>query len=117
MGPHRRVARAASRGVSRRPGCAPESAGRRRLRRASGRRNAGSAMSAPDSAFVFNIVWTGRVFPYLKYFVASQMAQSGARFRFVSNGCPPDQVRLMKEFASAHADRIVEVLVTSATMD
>jgi len=74
-------------------------------------------MSAPDQAFVFNIVWTGRVFPYLKYFVASQMGQSEARFRFVSNGCPPDQIALMEEFAGKHSDRIVEVFVAASTME
>jgi hypothetical protein len=81
------------------------------------RRAAGGAVSAPDSAFVFNIVWTGRVFPYLKYFVASQMAQSDARFRFISNGCPPEQITLMEEFAGKHADRIVEVFVAAPTME
>ena len=70
----------------------------------------------PDEAFVFNIVWTGSVFPYLRYFVASQIAESGARFRFVVNGCPPDQIRLMERFAERHGDRVVEVLVTSPTM-
>jgi hypothetical protein len=74
-------------------------------------------MSAPDQGFVFNIVWTGSVFPYLKHFVVSQMRHSDARVRFVANGCPPDQVEMMREFASAHADRVVEVFVSSWSMD
>ena len=43
-----------------------------------------------EADLVFNVVWTGTVFPFLQYFVASQIAQSEARFRFVANGCPPD---------------------------
>jgi hypothetical protein len=69
-----------------------------------------------ESAFVFNIVWTGSAFPYLCHFVASQVRHSGARFRFVANGCPPDQVRLMEEFVAATAGRVVEVFVSSTTM-
>jgi hypothetical protein len=37
------------------------------------------------------------------------MGQSGARFRFVTNGCPPEGIALLREFAEAHPDRIVEV--------
>ena len=62
---------------------------------------------------VFNIVWTGTVFPYLRPFVASQIAQSEARFRFVANGCPATQVALMEEFREDHAGRVVEVLDVS----
>ena len=51
--------------------------------------------AAPDEEFVFNIVWTGKVFTYLRYFVASQIAQSEARFRFVVNGCPPEKIALI----------------------
>lgn len=71
---------------------------------------------APDDAFVFNIVWTGTVFTHLRYLVASQMAHSRARFRFLANGCPSEQVALMERFAERHPDRVVEVLVTSPTM-
>jgi hypothetical protein len=74
-------------------------------------------VTPPESDFVFNVVWTGSVFPYLRYFVASQMRHSDARFRFVANGCPPDQVGLMEEFAGVHADRIVEVFVASTSME
>jgi hypothetical protein len=70
----------------------------------------------PDEAFVFNIVWTGSVFTYLRFFVASQIAQSRARFRFLGNGCPPEQLRMMERFAARFPGRVVEVLETSAEM-
>lgn len=70
---------------------------------------------APDDAFVFNIVWTGTVFTYLRYFVASQIDHSAARFRFVVNGCPTEQVELMEQFADGH-DQVVEVLTVSSDM-
>jgi hypothetical protein len=73
-------------------------------------------VTTSDPAFVFNIVWTGSVFPYLRHFVASQMRYSGARFRFVSNGCPPDQVRHMEEFARTRPDRVIEVFESSTIM-
>jgi len=74
-------------------------------------------MSAPaEESLVFNIVWTGSVFRYLRYFVASQMHHSRARFRFVANGCPDDQIDLMERFAADQPDRIVEVLDVSSTM-
>lgn len=75
-------------------------------------------MSDPpaDRSFVFNIVWTGSVFAYLRYFVASQIAQSDARFRFLGNGCPPEQLRMMERFAERQPDRVVEVLETSPEM-
>jgi hypothetical protein len=69
----------------------------------------------PDEAFVFNVVWTGSVFTYLQYFVASQIGQSGARFRFVANGCPPDQIELMERFSADH-EQVVEVLDVSTDM-
>lgn len=63
---------------------------------------------------VFNIVWTGTVFGYLRYFVASQMAHSDAAFRFVANGCPAEEISRMERFAERHADRVVDVLVLSS---
>lgn len=69
-----------------------------------------------ERSLVFNIVWTGTVFTYLRWFVASQLAESEARFRFVVNGCPPEQVAAMEEFAAAYPDRVVEVLETSPKM-
>lgn len=70
----------------------------------------------PERSLVFNIVWTGEVFTYLKYFVASQIDHSEARFRFVVNGCPPAQVAEMEAFAAAHPGRVVEVLEVSEEM-
>jgi hypothetical protein len=73
-------------------------------------------VSAPaERDVVFNVVWTGTVFPYLRHFVASQLAHSDARFRFVANGCPRDQIELMDRWASAHPGRVVEVLDVSPT--
>jgi hypothetical protein len=70
-----------------------------------------------ESGFVFNIVWAGSVFPYLRHFVGSQLRHSDARFRFVANGCAPDQMRLMEEFAAANAPRVIEVFVSSESME
>jgi hypothetical protein len=69
-----------------------------------------------EDHFVFNVVITGKVFTYLRYFVASQVAQSKARFRFVANGCAPDQIPLMEAFAARLPDRVVEVAVVSEDM-
>jgi hypothetical protein len=74
-------------------------------------------VTIPESAFVFNVVWTGSDFTYLHHLVASQLRHSEARFRFVANGCPPDQVRLMESFAAASDRRVIDVFVSSATMD
>ena len=70
-----------------------------------------------EETFVFNVVWTGSVFTYLRYFVASQIAQSSARFRFVANGCPPSQIGLMEKFRAQHPDRVVEVLKVRDRME
>lgn len=67
----------------------------------------------PESSLVFNIVWTGEVFPYLRYFTDSLLDHSEARYRFVANGCPPDQIALMDAFRRDHPDRVVEVLDVS----
>jgi hypothetical protein len=69
-----------------------------------------------DDGFVFNVVWTGTVFTYLRYFVASQIVQTGARFRFIVNGCPPEQVALIREFQARRPERVVEVMVVSDEM-
>ena len=53
-------------------------------------------MRPRDEDLVFNVVWTGTVFTFLRHFVASQMAHCGARYRFVANGCPPEQIELME---------------------
>jgi hypothetical protein len=73
-------------------------------------------VTLPELDFVFNIVLTGSTFSYLRHLVGSQLRHSDARFRFVANGCPPDQVRLMDEFAAAHAEQVIEVFVSSASM-
>ena len=74
------------------------------------------ASAAPDASFVFNIVWVGEVFDYLQYFVESQIAQSGARFRFLSNGCGAVQLEKMEAFAARHPGRVIEVIETSKEM-
>jgi hypothetical protein len=61
----------------------------------------------------FNVVWTGNSFHYLQYFVASQIAHSESRFRFVVNGCAPSQLAEMQAAGARHPDRIVEVLEVS----
>lgn len=71
---------------------------------------------APDHTFVYNVVWTGSVFTYLRYFVASQIDHSTARFRFLGNGCPPEQLAMMERFAERQPDRVIEVLETSPKM-
>ncbi len=75
-------------------------------------------MNAPaEESLVFNVVWTGGVFTYLRYFVASQMICSDARFRFVANGCAPGQLELIHAFATKHPDRVLEVFESSTTME
>lgn len=66
-----------------------------------------------ESQVVFNVVWTGDVFDHLSTFVASQMAHSGARYRFLANACPPAQIDAMQAFASQRPGRVVEVLEVS----
>jgi hypothetical protein len=63
----------------------------------------------PDDV-VLNVVWTGETFTYLHPFAASQVAQGDARYRFVGNSCPPEQLELMQRFADRHPGRVVEVL-------
>ena len=69
-----------------------------------------------EASLVFNVVWTGTVFTYLRSFVASQMYYCDARYRFVANGCPPDQIEQMHQFRAGWPDRVVEVLETSDAM-
>lgn len=69
-----------------------------------------------EDRFVYNIVWTGTVFTYLRYFVASQIAHSDARFRFVANGCPPEQIALMEDYRRMMPERVCEVLVARDEM-
>ncbi|MEZ5246734.1 MAG: hypothetical protein R2707_16685 [Acidimicrobiales bacterium] len=62
---------------------------------------------------VFNVVWAGTVFPYLRFFVESQMAHSDARFRFVANACPASELALLEQFADVHP-QVVEVFEVSS---
>lgn len=66
-----------------------------------------------EDEFVFNVVWTGTDFTYLRLFIASQIAQSEARFRFVANGCTREQIESMERFAALHPQRVTEVLDVS----
>jgi hypothetical protein len=62
---------------------------------------------------VFNVVWTGSSFTYLYPFVSSLIDHSEARFRFVANDCPPDQIARMEAYAEVRPDRVVDVLDVS----
>lgn len=75
-----------------------------------------SATRGSSADCVFNVVWTGAVFAYLKYFVCSLIRHSDARFRFVANGCTPESIDEMERFADLHSDAIVEVLDVSSEM-
>lgn len=66
-----------------------------------------------EEQLVFNLVWTGTVFDTLQVFVLSQMAHSDARFRFVANACPPEQIAKMERFAARFPDRVTDVTVAS----
>lgn len=66
-----------------------------------------------EDRFVFNVVWTGRVFDQLQLFTSSLLAHSDARFRFIANQCPPDQLTAMERYAERHDGRVVEVIDVS----
>ena len=66
-----------------------------------------------EGQLVFNLVWTGTVFDTLQVFVLSQMANSDARFRFIANACPPEQIAKMERFAARFPDRVTDVTVAS----
>jgi hypothetical protein len=63
---------------------------------------------------VFNIVVTGRVFWHLRFFVCSLVHNSDARFRFVANGCTPETLALLEDYADGHPGRVVEILDVSS---
>ena len=67
----------------------------------------------PDAQPVFNIVVTGRVFWHLRYFVCSLVHNCDAQFRFVANGCAPETLALLDDYAAAHPGRVVEMLDVS----
>jgi hypothetical protein len=69
---------------------------------------------APEEArFVFNVVVTPGTFRYLRLFTRSLIVHSTVRIRIASNGCPSDELQLMRAFASEH-DRRVEVFQLSS---
>ncbi len=72
------------------------------------------ARTAPTSErdLVFNLVWTGDVYQYLRYFVDTQLVYSDARFRFIANACTTRSIEQMRAAADAE-ERIVEVMVVS----
>jgi hypothetical protein len=73
-------------------------------------------VTGADDRFTFNVVWCGTTFEWLGHFVASQIANSGARFRFVANGCPPEEIARMERFAEGN-DRVIEVVAATTTME
>ena len=64
----------------------------------------------PESDLVFNLVWTGGVYRYQRYFFFSLLDQTECRFRFIANNCTPTSVAEMTAFAEAVPDRVVEVI-------
>lgn len=66
-----------------------------------------------ENSLVFNVVWTGDVFPYLRFFVESLLAKSEARFRYIANGCTPSSIKAMQSVQSKSPERIVEVVDVS----
>jgi hypothetical protein len=67
-----------------------------------------------DAQPVFNMVVTGRVFWHLRFFVCSLVHNSDARFRFVANGCAPETLALLDDYATAHAGQFVEIMDVSS---
>lgn len=63
-----------------------------------------------ESDLVFNLVWTGGTYRYLRYFVFSLLDETACRYRFIANNCTPDAVRQMTRFGEA-TDRVVETMV------
>lgn len=62
---------------------------------------------------VLHVVWTGRTFTSLRPFVESQIDHDRARYRFLANACPPDEVDAMETFAAERSDRVAEVAVVA----
>jgi hypothetical protein len=69
----------------------------------------------PDAPPVFNIVVTDQGFWHLRVFVCSLLHNSDARFRLVANACGRETLDLMEDYASAHPERVVEVVDLAAT--
>ena len=85
-----------------------------RIRPSAGERSRNGGRSVGGEQFVFNLVWTEGAFEYLGLFTLTLLAHSGARFRFVCNGCQPDEIERMERFANLHPDRIADIVVVSA---
>jgi hypothetical protein len=71
---------------------------------------------AGESDFVLNVVITPGTFRYLRLFTRSLLAQSELRVRLASNGCPPGELQLMRQFAADHGARVEALELTSPTM-
>jgi hypothetical protein len=67
-----------------------------------------------EEQLVFNVVWTGDTFGLLRYFACSLIANTAARFRFVTNACTERSLDAMHEFVATHRDRVVEILGVSS---
>lgn len=94
-------------------GPGPGGAPRRPRHAPAGRRVTGAHRPFDERELVFNLVWTGDVFDDLDLFTLSMIGASQARFRFVGNACPPEQLDRMERFAQRFPDRVVEVLDVS----
>jgi hypothetical protein len=68
--------------------------------------------ATPDANFVFNIVFTPGTFRFLQLFARSLFANSDVRLRLVSNGCPTEEVKLMRAF-TADLGRSIDVFELS----
>ena len=68
-------------------------------------------MQGAEADVVFNVVYTPRTFRYLRWFVASLVEHSDARFRLVANGCGEDEVGQMRELAQRLPDQIAGVVI------
>ena len=69
--------------------------------------------SVHPADLVFNLVWTEGAFEYLGLFTISVLACDDVRFRFVANGCAPEELELMERFAERYPARVVDLLVVA----
>lgn len=63
-----------------------------------------------ESDVVWNVVWTGGVYPYLRHFVFSLFDRTESSFRFIANNCTPGSVVAMQALSAA-TERVVETVV------
>jgi len=59
-----------------------------------------------DARFVFNVVMTPGTFRYLRLFTRSLIVHSNVGIRIAANGCPADELQLMRAFASEQDGRV-----------